>query len=261
MYSKADFSGAEIIFAIPDSVKRLYISDKLISAKKLKKFITNRYLWSESPAQRLSHRTHQTLCIDDCFASASTAGFQITVVVPAPDRDYSGKDNGLDPDTVGETRKRTDHVPFRHGNLGFIGYEYEAHEEFCECKKCDMAKLTVLQLNGRLLDRERNSHLAVFYHDGSQIWPKINPDAYTSVDATWRKDLGEDLTQELERLDEITEEWDTDPDNYHSGYFGMEDEATGLFMKEVGVTGEELPKRKWAEDAPVGAKEHWLSGA
>ena len=261
MYSKADFSGAEIIFAIPDSVERLYISDKLISAERLEKLITDRYLWSESTAHKSPHRTQQALRIDDNFASTSTAGLQISLVVPAPDRNYSGKAKVLDLDTIGETRKRTDHVPFRHGNLGFIGYEHEAHEEFCECKKCDMAKLIMLRLNGRLLDRERNSHLAVFYHDGSQIWPKINPDAYPSMDTKWREDLGEDLTQELERLDEITEAWDADPNNYHSGYFGMEDEAAGLFTKEVGVTGEELPERKWAEDVAVGAKEHWLSEA
>src|SRR2546430_785218 len=32
---------------------------------------------------------------------------------------------------IGETSNRTDRVPFRHGKLGFIGYEYEGHEIWC----------------------------------------------------------------------------------------------------------------------------------
>ena len=46
--SRADFSGAEIICAIPDSLKRLYVSDKLISPERLEELITKRYLWSDT---------------------------------------------------------------------------------------------------------------------------------------------------------------------------------------------------------------------
>ena len=263
IHSKANFSGAEIIFAIPDSLRSLYVSDKLISAKKLEQLISRRYLWSKSPI----HPRPQTFTIDDNFGPPQNAPRTVQFFPPPNYRNYTGKGKTeMDEDyIIGETRKRIDHVPFRHGRLGFITYEYEGHKEQCTCGACDEAKLTMLRLNGRLLDRERNSHLAAMFDGGSQIWPKLHfadTQSETRVPGP-RENLDtegdEETLREQEELTRIMEKWDPDPEDGFGGYFGMENRAAELFAKEIAVAEEELPERRWADDAAVGAKEHWLS--
>ena len=283
--SKAYFSGEEIIFAIPNSLKRLYVSDKLISAKKLEKLIAKRYLWSNSKAPEPTPEgyTLETLQIDDAFdypvsflvspQFGTQVGSQNTGFVPQNVRDYRSKPKGYhtkrkgkqvyircDNEIIGETSKRTDHIPFRHGKLGFIGYEYEGHQDCCECEWCDEAKLILLRLNGRLLDRERNSHLAVLHDHSQQVWPRTAVDAETDTEVEDAVDMKMTM-EELEMLEQITEKWDSNPKNKFFGYFGTENEAAEHFKTEVAVKAEELTERKWAEEAMVGVKEHWLSEA
>lgn len=197
IHAKTDFSGEEIIFAIPDSVKRLYISDKLISAKKLERLITQRYLWSKSKVPEEFNPTDwtiQTLEINDNggWSVGSQVDSQTARFFPQAVRNYRGPRKGYYTnckgkrvyvrynEVIGETRNRIDHIPFRHGKLGFIGYEYQGHAEGCECGKCDEAKLILLRLNGRLLDRERNNHLARF-DGGLQILPRSHRFAATNA--------------------------------------------------------------------------------
>lgn len=197
IHAKTGFSGEEIIFAIPDSVKRLYISDKLISAQKLERLITQRYLWSKTKVPEEFNPTGwtiQTLEINDNggWPVGSRANSQTTRGFPQTVRNYRGPRKGYYTnrkgkrvyvrygEIIGETRNRIDHIPFRHGKLGFIGYEYQAHAEGCECGKCDEVKLILLRLNGRLLDRERNNHLARF-DGGLQILPRSYRFAVTNA--------------------------------------------------------------------------------
>jgi hypothetical protein len=194
---KADFSGEEIIFAIPDSLERLYVSDKLISADKLEDLITKRYLSSNSKIQTgdpFEGWTLETLIIDDDgvhSAALASAAQQTAYITPSTVQKYSGAPQGYHTkrkgkkayvrydEIIGEARPRTDHIPFRRGKLGFIGYEYDGHEQSCTCDKCDETKLIMLRLNGRLLDRERNNHLAHF-DGGLQISPRSHAFARTN---------------------------------------------------------------------------------
>jgi hypothetical protein len=186
IHAKANFSGEEIIFAIPDSVKRLYISDKLISAQKLERLITQRYLWSRRKASEEFNPmgwTIQTLEIND--NGGWPVGPQATRFLAQTVRTYRGPRKCYYTnrkgkrvyirygEIIGEAYNRIDHIPFRPGKLGFIGYEYQAHAEGCECGKCDEVKLILLRLNGRLLDRERNNHLARVDR-GLQILPRFH---------------------------------------------------------------------------------------
>lgn len=192
IHSKADFSGREIIFAIPDSLKRLYVSDTLISPEQLEELITKRYLRNTKIERGgVSERwTSDTWIVSDNEGKpvpSEKAGF-------VPGNVQTNKNNrkghwrkcGRESafvcrdEIIGELRTRTDYIPYRHGKLGFIGYEYGGHREECGCGHCDNARLTMLRLNGRLLDREHNNHLGCF-DGGLQISPRIHEYAAANV--------------------------------------------------------------------------------
>ena len=220
IHSKSDFSGKEIISAIPDSVKRLYVSDKLISPHKLNDLITKRYLWSNAKIPKvcnLEGRTVETININDAWGQRAAP--QLAAFSPSPVRNYRGPTKRCytkrnekranvrcypDNEIIGEMRERTDYVPFGHGKLGFIGYEYDGHDKWCECGKCDETKLIMLRLNGRLLDRERNNHLTRF-DGGLQISPR--PHAFTGTKAPRDNEIaaldnvGDEIMQKITLLE------------------------------------------------------------
>ena len=66
---------------------------------------------------------------------------------------------------------------------------------------------------------------------------------------------------ELEEFEQIINKLNANTSNKFSGYLGTEEAAVQCFKREMTVMEWELPERKWAEDATVGAKEHWLSEA
>jgi hypothetical protein len=281
IHAKADFSGEEIISAIPDSVKRLYISDKLISAQKLERLITPRYLWSKRKVPEEfnpTDRTIQTLEINDNggWPVGPQVNSQATRFLAQTVRTYCGPRKGYYTNRkgkrvyvrcdriIGEARNRIDHIPFRHGKLGFIGYEYQAHAEECECGKCDEVKLILLRLNGRLLDRERNNHLARF-DGGLQILPRshgfavINApeSAKTAVTGT----LGDEIIGKIRELEkEIIEmavedqrEGSKEGDTCERDRQDARDSQTGE-SKELGTERIEICKKQFTTEQFIRAE-------
>jgi hypothetical protein len=267
--SRADFSGQEIIFAIPGSLKRLYVSDKLISVQKLENLITKRYLWSKSRIEQVNPFdgwTLETLVINDNggrpVASQNEAS-QNAVFVPRIVKRHDTTREGhwrkrnrkwvfvRTNEIIGEIRTRTDHIPYRHGKLGFIGYEYDGHGEGCECDNCDEAKLIMLRLNGRLLDRERNNHLVCF-DGGLQISPRSHGHTGTKnpedTETTGPKPLDDETARKIQELEKDVIE------------LAKEDE------KEIAQSGEtgkgsrpdaedDVSKKFWREQIEVRKKE------
>jgi hypothetical protein len=194
IHSKADFSGSEIVFAIPDSLKRLYVSDSLISPQQLEELIINRYL--QSNTKILKYDPQDGWVSETTIVNDNGRGLVASQNAASPKAGFDARNMQTHKSTreghrrtrrgrwvficrdeiVGELPNRTDYIPYRHGKLGFIGYEYDGHGEKCGCGQCDNARLTMLRLNGRLLDREHNSHLACF-DGGLQISPRTHEHA------------------------------------------------------------------------------------
>jgi hypothetical protein len=267
--SRADFSGQEIIFAIPDSLKRLYVSEKLISAQKLEDLITKRYLWSNSkikPTNPFEGWTLETLVINDNGGwpvtsqnEASQNARFVPRIVKKHDTTREGhwrKRKGRwvfvrTDEIIGEIRTRADHIPYRHGKLGFIGYEYDGHGEECECDNCDEVKLIMLRLNGRLLDRERNSHLVCF-DGGLQISPRSHGDTGTkgleNTKTAGPRSLDDETTLKIQDLEKDIVE------------IAKEDEKEIAQKGDSGDTGrrdgeEKVSKKFWREQIEIRKKE------
>ena len=215
IHSKSPWLGEEIIEALPKSLKRLYVAEKLFPVR--------------------GHGVEKGLTPAKKLAAAVTTRY----LQEATDSSQIGE-----PDLG-----RKDYIPMRSGRLGFVTYEYEE----------DASGLSLLHLNGRLLDRERNSHLA--FYDGARLIPPNFVDArapeqenYNS-EAEWAKERASEVKGSL------MEDLKLKNSTWARKYFGSETGASEVFEREAEAKFEDLPVKLWPEEVQVLQKEHWMSMA
>ena len=153
------------------------------------------------------------------------------------------------PDTyiVGVDLNRNDFIPFSANNLGFVGYEYDvASKNMLKQQEVDVMEF--IKLNGRLLDKERNKHLAK--HRGRYI-------PYPDV---WDFDPAKASTSEAVQADLFVKDIGLKDDH---DYFGAEHVAEQIFHAEPVTKVNEralatYPAVVDVED-PCKVSNHWLS--
>jgi hypothetical protein len=116
----SDYFGLDFMQSIPPSVKRLYLTDLLVKRN------------LEKLNEWLSQMT----------------------LTPIPDEDAP------DPEAIGEPVWRNDYYQFNLSNIGFVGYEYDIDLDPRTADRHAQDVVTFLKLNGLMLDKERNRHLA-----------------------------------------------------------------------------------------------------
>lgn len=158
---------------------------------------------------------------------------------------------------------RMDFIPFNN-DLGFVGYEFGSN--LSPPQRNELYEF--LKLNGRLLDRERNKHLAE--HQGKHIpVPRDTASGYKTSDARAILHHDDDVEQGADDNNDINIDIDTICEELKAcglvddAYFGMEDAAHEVFYKERVAKVCERAYHSYPE--VVGVKhegtrsEHWLS--
>lgn len=161
------------------------------------------------------------------------------------------------PRMIGDDLSRKDSIPFSKKNLGFVSYEYDHTEE----ARCEAGVRDLMRLNARLLDRERNRHLAMFegrhipYRSTGRIRkPNVMP-MHSDL-----QDFPPPSQSEIEAKREELTMGDLSGDPL---YFGNEDKAEEVFLAEPVAefsfrSGYSYPVDCEVEH-PFSAAGHWLS--
>ena len=230
--SKSPWLGEEIVEALPKSLKRLYVAEKLFPVR--------------------GHGVEKRLTPAKKLAAAITTRYLQEKVMD------SWQIGGPD-------LSRKDFIPMRSGRLNFITYEYE--DQTNKDRGDEISRQSLLHLNGRLLDRERNAHLA-FYDGALLIPPKLadsrtpeaaRPMIYGQEDYSSEADWAKERASEVK--DGVMDDLKLKNDTWARNYFGGETGAQEVFERECEAKFEDLPPRKWPEEVRVLEKEHWMSMA
>ena len=238
--SKSPYFGQEVIDALPCSLTRFYTSDKLISAETLAASISRRYL------------NGVYLASDETVRPAN--GMHVGIRTPRMLK-LGTKDEFEC--QIGEEKNRLDYIPLGTGKLGFIGFEHAGSSE---------AAMTLLRLNARLLDRQRNLHL-VAYDGGYQISPRVinlsaNQDNYGGPIMVPNRQSrnGDDVASGAAGVNTSHEEETKEGEMVDmEWYFGKELKAQVWFEQEPVTTVDDVVDRTWPEDVMVQESEHWMS--
>lgn len=229
--SSVRFLGAEVVRNLPPQLRRLYLSDGLIGVGDLCNILSRSYLGEQNGFTHL----YQTL-----FPTQLAS-------VEVVHRSHQ--------DLIGEDLDREDFIPLNYGDLGFVGYEYDPrHLESIALE----LRYALLRINGLLLDREHNRHLAE--HHGKHIRPRV-------INVSEKDSSTEDAIRE----DQI---WDAPTPSaiqtnasmlqmtklaLEHEYFGLEDEAEIMFIQEPVIRIEEVTYRTYPHEVEKFAHEHWIS--
>ncbi|ETI28376.1 hypothetical protein G647_00825 [Cladophialophora carrionii CBS 160.54] len=153
---------------------------------------------------------------------------------------------------IGEDLTRQDYISFSGSRLGFVGYEYDLNLDVKAAAKQGEDMTMFLKLNGRLLDRERNHHLASF--EGMFIPPEEVPEE----ECLECIDLQSATTHE--QVEKNRKELaDCILDDHHE-YFGSEDVAEVVFRHEPVAKGGHYSYPVTSEVENVFKRStHWLS--
>ncbi|RVX71789.1 hypothetical protein B0A52_04188 [Exophiala mesophila] len=164
---------------------------------------------------------------------------------------------------IGENLSRTDAIAFPTSQLSFVGFEYTVEELEYDRELQDEDVMRVIKINGRLLDRRRNKHLAQF--NGEHIPWRTRDSASGEegyMDADSQTALLKAKVSQLDRpmFSEVPEQHvfaATDD------YFGNEAEAEKIFHQEVAVAIDALPPVTYPVMVDVPDKcdhsNHWIS--
>jgi hypothetical protein len=131
------------------------------------------------------------------------------------------------------------------GHLGFVGYEYW---------ECEETKLELLQMNGALLDRERNAHLVdhpedyTFRFGGGSV-----PCAKGTLIESTIEEIGEDMMSSEDVPDGATRYYE-DQTAYHITEMEMAFHAEAPARIE-----DQFPYLVMPENLEVGDHDHWMS--
>ena len=281
LWSKSPYIPREFTHALPRSLERLYISDRF------------------APALEIFNRLK-----DDHFPDAKNEEVHAIDLVEEEHKQLCSK--------VTRGFMRQDFIRLE-GNLGFIGYEYDGvfsgrwrmieAQDDPKCNRVrhhdiqnDDAAMSLLWINGRLLDRERNKHLKTLVaarsiQAGGHTPPRIYPrrGQITATAAKDREQLLDFVTnahvpeQEDDNLSHSTPKPAISDDVLHKlrnivvgmntefrfknvsydGYFGKEDEAERVFRAERVTSAADLSPRKYPIIVPCPSgyedHEHWMS--
>lgn len=180
---------------------------------------------------------------------------------------------------LGEARCRQDYIPLNTGKIGFITFEYDdAHKEEDDTMVDpqfdieESERTKIFKLNGMLLDREHNLHLAHTQDlDGAQcIAPKLTPDAGNQAESAFRSEhsaisQGLYTAAQLRHNDwfvkKMVQELDQCLDARLDWYFGNEDEAEEVFQKEVAADLDKVKQKSILVEVEVtrSSKCQWMS--
>lgn len=310
--SKSWWFGKELVRATPGSVRHLYLSDRVIHPYDLYCAIRDYVLRAELPPiprvregksnsavarkqvanskiESISNQLPNNsspwmidlrsklykvdpVITDEILEKRTHDPYHVTRQA-STDRDnsfieYDGND------LVGENLNRRDYIPFHTRDLLFLHYEY-AHSEAPIQARCSLTALqTMLFLNGRLIDRLRNRHLAPYDRyqsnysaqglneeqdsDGETALKSKNAyynimlfkHVYNGIENKWEREV---LFKPV-----LSDLGDSIIDQPHD-YFGNETQAETIFNNEPVARVEDLPKLTSLreEEVLVDGKCHW----
>lgn len=217
IHSKSPWFASELIDVLPPSITRLYLSDLLVD-RDLKALVISLCQKTQTPWEPF----------DD-------------------DTDIA----------VGEDLSRKDYIHFSHNKLAFVGYEYDLFLEKNAAKKQKDDMAMFLELNGRLLDKERNRHLADL--NGKHIPPKemsaetLVEDIELMMDQLLVEDDEEEIASKRGEFAECVFGDDNE-------YFGNENAAEAVFLREPVAAGRDYTFPTILEvDSECKFSNHWLS--
>lgn len=246
MDSNSPWFGREVIQYLPNTLRRLYISRELLDEGLLAQDIDARYMASQ-------------LDVEEGLAFQGSQ-FLKTLRGIAED-DYI---------CVGEDKGRTDFISMGGGKLGFIGYEYEPgkYTQFgngqVRLVTAVATKTWMLTLNARLLDRERNMHLADFEGGEFILPPRVGEEHSPSTDKHSIAEKHGPIwvyappnTREIRAAaEELQDSVLVKRGNY---YFGNENEAVKVFEDEPGVHPDDVLDRLWPDEISADKEDHWMT--
>ena len=185
-----EFVRHHLVENLPHGLERLYLSDRTITAEQLVGQVEKRYFCS-------SVVEHSRSCIPldegffDCTDNSIKPEIESLPLYTVPIAEYVHVNDkghaqyvsaveaqslhnaiklvkrskpGLQnyPDDgfmIGESKFRRDEIPLNNGKLGFVTFEYAMYDDSDDC--CERQEgSNIFKLNGQLLDREQNLHLA-----------------------------------------------------------------------------------------------------
>ncbi|EXJ85541.1 hypothetical protein A1O1_05905 [Capronia coronata CBS 617.96] len=158
---------------------------------------------------------------------------------------------------VGDNLGRTDYIQFAPKNLGFVSYEY--NHKMGEQFETDVTNF--MRLNGRMLDKERNKHLAPL--EGRHIPYAKGGKAADPLVTPWFPDFEEMIPRSQAEVEHIGKQLIHPIFYADRHYFGNEAAAEEVFWAE--------PVAKVAQrlcsslpvivdvEKPFSADSHWLS--
>ncbi|KAL2418144.1 hypothetical protein ABEF95_005148 [Exophiala dermatitidis] len=249
IHSHAPWHGQDFLFALPDWIEKLFLSDR---------FFRNGIQDVTSVVGEIT----QTSTED--FLPCEPSGIEPSDIdssdIDSSDIDSSDIDSSdIEPFDINDELSREDFIPITK-KLKFVEFEFYDQEG----KDFEIHLRLFMKLNGQLLEKDRNRHLAVLR--GSHIECKAATD-------TPKKDgLGLILTEKgwnVPTPDEMVRSTETQMELEKCGllnnaYFGEESEAQRVFLAEPVAKASErayysLPAIEDVTE-PLSAEGHWLSG-
>jgi hypothetical protein len=127
------------------------------------------------------------------------------------------------------------------GNLGLVGFEYW---------ECESTKLSLLRMNGALLDRERNRHL---FGQQSRFGSGSLPVRTDKLRKLSVAEIGEDLMSTEEAPDRALVYYTDQTKRYVT-------QAEMVFHAEAAASAKErIPMLVMADSVEVGENDHWMT--
>lgn len=157
---------------------------------------------------------------------------------------------------VGEDMSRTDAITFSGNQLSFVGYEYKVQQQQLAQELQADEIMCLVKINGRLLDRLRNNHLAKW--NGGHIPWRAREDCMDHAPQAAGL-LAKASQLDAPMFDEIPEQHVFATEHE---YFGNEGEAEKVFHREVAVPIDALPPVTYPVVVDVPDKcehsNHWI---
>lgn len=262
------FLREQFIEQLPLTLSRLYISDYTISVPELVAQVRKRYfsyVENDGP-DFVADAIPSTPASSHKFAINKYCASSVDNNDNKNESEYlSEVDSTKVRVSCGEMRVRNDDIPLNGGILGFVNYEYSNSklDHVPDTDSCsESVSIQIMRLNGQLLDREHNLHLADTQLPGEQygikcpqdeetVWrPEIHPretrtaTRHPSIySALWEMDqqapaksiIAKNMQELAKCFECVGPDWDW--------YFGNEQEAMAIFDKEP-VAKLEDQKRK-----------------
>ena len=217
IHSKSQWFAYEFIDSLPPSVIRLYLSDLFID------------------------RDVKRLCNSIGVKTATPPNYAIDFGTVA----------------IGEDLQRQDFINFSRSKLAFVGFEYEQGLQAKVADAQDRDIMALFKLNGRILDKERNRHLARLA--GDFIPPNKGVKGKGVEDTQLGTDNLEPAKAEKE-MEEIRNGWAECVLGDEDDYFGSEHDAEVVFHDEGVVRGGHFSYPAVVEvDDQFKFGNHWLS--